>query len=434
MKIDKNKPVEDFTRQEWQYVLEKGAFRGKKINRAAKAIELNVFPSIVYSPEKQSIAVNKKFTININNIKRGQADWTVARLKYWIRKKVFCKSQTEHQKRIKNLANQIYDTFHPSQHSSPSPDRIQEKQLWKDYKESWKNLPSDDPTIDRLKEMTSQEHYNKLNETEFLEPHKELLARALKVKELYSETHYTFIHAQSLSYWVINQFVKELVRISNPDQDLSFYHFFRSEIDTKKVKTKEIVNQNINDGKTYFRKKLLSVDAYFFHLNRAETANDFLRSNKSDWYGEDTILQQILTSYLGVCNPKILNKLVELVKEYCRGQGIGQLGNLYAICVPKEKIDKIAFMAHPYGVPCKHESDPIHILNELQEDRIPQMKCKINICNIAPQFRIVTDQLNKKDTPIILISPVAKDIKDSFKVKLSEIAQETYALKQQANL
>lgn len=417
MKIDTSKQIEDFSRQEWQYILEKGAFRGKKIHRAAKAIELNALSSMTYNSNTQSVLVNGKFSLDLNEIKGCPSTKTFARLKYWLRKNVFCQNQIKQEERVKKLADLIYDKLHASSSISLPVERLQEKQQWKEYKESWRDLD-----IGCLEAMTSPKHYDKLQQTNFSDSHKELLAQALKVRELYSETHYTFIHAQCLSYWVINQFVKELIKISNPHQDLSCFHFFRSKIDTKKVNAKEIIHERIWDSDSYFRKKLLSVDAYFFNTNIGESANDYLSNNESDWHGETEIIDDILGSYLGIFPKEILYKLLELSQEY---QKLATIGNLYAICVPKEKINEMAFRAHPYGIPCKCEKKPIKILNDLQNDNVKYTKCKA----IAPQYRIVTDQLNPKDNRIFLLSPVAKDIKDSYKLELSKIAQEVYDLK-----
>ena len=42
-----------------------------------------------------------------------------------------------------------------------------------------------------------------------------------------------------------------------------------------------------------------------------------------------------------------LIRLASRVEEYCKSTG-----NLFAICLPKRKIDDYVWRSHPYGIPC----------------------------------------------------------------------------------
>lgn len=332
--------------------------------------------------------------------------------------------ENEHRYRISLLADCIFETIQRDTKEHLPVDKAQEKVRWRKDKKLF--------SLNKFKKISSNRDTRTLST-----PQKKLLAKALNIKRVYRDTHYTFIHGQKLGLWVVMQFMKELAKLDNPERDLSLYHFLRHENGKEHVTVQDVLKKtdNIDDHSPYFRKHLLSADAYFYNLCANESANYYVAINGNQMEkskgvtAENIILKKILIQYLGADDLIIRNELSTLCGEY---QKLERIGNIYAICVPRKKIDTSVYCAHAGGKPCKCLDNNSHssVLYKVQLD-IP---CKLNCDEIRarsnfPQYRIVTDQLNPNDNRIFLLTPVTKAIKDSYKEKICALAAIAHAQK-----
>lgn len=426
------KDLKDYTLQEWKDILNDECFRGHKIHRLAKIIASEDLP-LIYNSEKGSLSCDK-CKISLKRIVKRKSSCSFSRSVYLIKKNIFRINQKSHQARIRCLARQIFKTFNPDL----PVDRAQEKKQWSDYKKLWREKKD----AGDLTEMIAPEQANEFKKMEISDAHKELLVQALKVKELHPE-YYTFIHGQKLGLWIINQFIKEMAKLSNPTQDVSLYHFFRCDTGQDKVTVQDIIDRipllgSYADHNSFIRRHLLSVDGYFYHGAIGESANHFVGGNNNVFFGaEHSILSEVCTHYLGVDRLEaesnaLIDELVRLCGEY---QQLSTIGNIYAICIPRENIEKFAYVSHPYGIPCKcKDSEKLKkTLNAQQNDIFERSPTACQGLfpqfDLVPQHRIAVDELNPKDNRVFLLTPVAKDIKDGFKEKIREIAAYVHNLR-----
>lgn len=430
--LDKFIPLNNYSVNDWEAILEQGCYRGYNINKIAKGIKTGAFSNIIFNPKKETFKFhsNEVIKLKLDKITKFKSTWSYSRLKYWVKKAIFCKDISNHQEKIKNLAVLIHKKLAESS-------RDLEKQGWKKYKNFYENTHSLDLlTSDNVNNLLSTTH---ISTTHFSDSHKKMLVGAHKVKQLYKKTHYTFIHGQPLSFWVLNQFRKELIKLSDETGDVSLFHFLRNPVHGQKTTPKNYDRSDIIDSN--LGTQLLSVDAYFFHKISHESANDFVARNASMDNSHATILNAILSSSLGDINTAPLALQVETLQELCNSYNKEEtIGNIYAICIPKNKITEVAYSAHPFGVHCHCVTKATHKrqLNEIQNDIVPNDLCGTtkgvaivwgSLQIPAPQYRIVTDQLNPEEDRIFLFSPVAKDVKNEYKLKIRAIAEQVHAFK-----
>lgn len=301
------------------------------------------------------------------------------------------------------------------------------------------------------------------------------IARALEIKQLYQESHYVFTHAQRSDWLPTIYLIKELERAFNPSRNLKFFKFFRSpeiysDLDItvdKCVKVMDAVHQfnamnvseqsqlltscdlpdsvdrkntafwrnlfaNIDDH--FLREWLLSVDAFLLNGTEEESCMYFLACNGSVFNSQqpnavrmvnETILKRNLISEGASQHiSKLLEKLNQMGEEL-KG---ARHGNLFVICIPKEKARDLQYRAHPYGEVCHcHETGAIDLLEELQKDRLTPR----TLCNdgSVPQYRLAIPQITPEvGVKVFLITPLTKSDRKKLKEQVAAIAHEVKQL------
>lgn len=411
------KPIRDYTLQEWETLLDEKAFLGLKINRLAEAMDFATTTSLDYDSTSHHLRLKKKQKVRLAKVIENKSHRTFAR--FWHSIKMGCSSKYEarYREKIHFLASCIHQHI---QLPKLGPIKDQEKTAWREYKALIAKR-----TFDQFEEILSPEQFERVKDLPYSEEHKIVLAQALKIKEMNPEA-YTFIHAQKLSYWVINQLLKELAKLQDPSLDLSLFHFFRDDFDKIKSKPSDFLHGKVNDDTAEIGKKLLAVDGYFFHNGEFESANYFLKANHNIHSYEKSILTDIF-SHFKINDPGLFDELVATYEEY---NNLASIGNLYAICVPKNKVGRFAYPSHAFGKPCKSSKGETRwqVLDKLQndehEDLSPcQRTCLVIDYEKCQQFRVTPDQLNPIDNRVFSLSPVAKDVKDPYKEKIRVFAQ-----------
>ena len=183
-----------------------------------------------------------------------------------------------------------------------------------------------------------------------------------------------------------------------------------------------------NDGET--REHLLSADAYFYNPQTAESALFFLVNNRNiedDPKKITSFYQKIMHHYLPRLSHRSLESLsakvlqaTHLHTEVC--------GNLFVICIPKEKSVEVQYRAHPFGMVCTCHSPKRteEILAKLQQGICDgSMRCT-HYGQMIPQFRIYTPLLQSGATPVYLLTPHAKSVRKQMKGRIKDIVDEAW--------
>lgn len=267
------------------------------------------------------------------------------------------------------------------------------------------------------------------------------LVRALVIKSLYSETHYTFLHAQQLALFVITQLTKELKKLE-VTQDLSLFQTLRIPDQKERVNVSNLNPELINDHNDYYRNKLLSADGYFFNKAGGESAFYYGILNKNVGNSgqehqreslERELINRLLMHYLGKGNDGLSDRLFNLSMKYHQE---AETGNLYTICIPKENLDKTAYISLPVGIPIQpgeENEEKLKLLERLQNDDGEDLAKKHPSLGLDkfPQYRIVMDQIEPgTKARVFRHSPVPKAIENEYKAEIKAIAQEIFSQRQ----
>lgn len=298
-----------------------------------------------------------------------------------------------------------------------------------------------DSAINQVNPFLSKKRFNQI---------KMIMAQALELKSIYGDTHHVFIHAQASNWLGLTYLVKELHKAFEPDTQVKHFKFLRPPIklakpgmasslwkafrntfleEAKITNVREYIHSKWfvmdSDGET--REHLLSVDGYFLNPQRYESSLFFLVNNSNILGKSDTIkyfYKQIVNHYNPDLSEKTLNKLVNRVFHAVQSEK-APCGNLFTICVPKEKSRDIQYRAHPFGVVCKCHSEEESgiILNNLQKESLtPNTKCSSSIK--IPQFRIYTPMLKPGITPTYLLTPHDRADRRNMKAKIKKAVLE----------
>ncbi len=266
-------------------------------------------------------------------------------------------------------------------------------------------------------------------------PHKTelkiMIAQALEIQKIYQETHHVFIHAQDSGWLLFPDLVKELTKIHHPEQDLHQFKFLRMpDLHRSWDITHYCKNHFVHDHDTATRTDLISADGHFFHNTYGESSLYFLSCNRSMETSSLLTFQNVIQHFY----PKIP---LEDTENYARKMmqetttTAAKTGNLFVICIPKEKSASIQYRAHSYGVPCTchPDSESLHILESLQkQEALPlDTQCENLRLDPCPQFRLFAPELKKENgVKIYMIPPdrlQRKAFKQNIKKIISEISQ-----------
>lgn len=275
------------------------------------------------------------------------------------------------------------------------------------------------------------------------------MAQAQEIKSIYRSTHHVFIHAQASNWLGLTYLVKELHRAFEPSANIKHFKFLRPPLKLAKpgiasslwktfrntffekeniTNVQEYINSKWfvmdSDGET--REHLLSADAYFFNAQRYESSLFFLVNNSNILGKPDTIkffYKQIINYYRPHLSKQKIGRLVDKVFNAVRSEE-SLCGNLFVICVPKEKSQKIQYRAHPFGSVCNCHpaAESRDILEKLQNDSFDySTKCE---SLPIPQYRIYTPLLKPETSPIYLLTPYTKACRKAMKAQIRNVVKE----------
>jgi hypothetical protein len=298
--------------------------------------------------------------------------------------------------------------------------------------------------VENLFEYKNRNHFGENVNPQFKTDYKIMLAHAWEIKRLYKDSHYVFIHGQRQKYWVYLKFAKILLKTFNPEKTLSLFNILKLGFDLSQRKSAtDLVNKRIHERDQSWMKVVLSVDGYFFHTQKGESASYFCQANGNVWDGSlKSHLESFIKDNLQL-NPERFTATLEQLEIL--SNEISQLsdtGNLIVICVPKEKASDSVFEAHPGGEPCRC-SDPKDNLNELsnvnkkrlehlQNDDCEEesttactwMKRNYGSSSIA-QYRILPNNLDpQQGDRVFMLSPLSQLTRNGFKARLQVLADQ----------
>lgn len=225
-----------------------------------------------------------------------------------------------------------------------------------------------------------------------------MVARAMEIQKIYEETHHVFIHAQSSQWLIYPDLVKELMKLVHPEQDMHQFKFLRMpNLERPWDITRYSKAFDVYDHETTTRTDLISADGYFYHNGAYESALDFMSRNENISSPSYSTLSEVIEFFIPGLDPFVKDPLIKKLLEKVKAHQ-SKIGNLFVICIPKEKSEEIQYRSHPFGKPCTCHlsSQDIPILEQLQKGKL-NYKAACSEYDPCPQFRIFTPELKKEN-------------------------------------
>lgn len=295
------------------------------------------------------------------------------------------------------------------------------------------------------------QYYNDAKAKKYI---KVMLAQALEIKTLFSDTHHVFTHGQSANWLIISILAKKILEkriqenMDDPEhkelaRNLKNFKYLRNFSEQTSLEPTpglpnhvlEFLNQFNSTFSERFdhdekvRNHLLSVDAHLYNTAYAESALHFFANNYnvSDYYNKDVIkniIQKIIKSHKPFLPDKTIEKYAgELIDAIPKSQL--PCGSLFVICIPKDLSESIHYRAHPFGIPCYCDSpkENQEFLEGLQKNTVGMTSC-----DKKAQYRLYAPLLRPEyGVRIFRLTPLPRDQRNAMKVKVSDIVNRLYA-------
>lgn len=302
-----------------------------------------------------------------------------------------------------------------------------------------KDLPLHYKRIKKLRAQWESEHAGHrsffLSHLEKDTYHKKLFIRAHAIKEMYKDTHYVFIHAQSTKF---TPFIYLMNLIIKRDQSVKtrFFNYIRKLQPLEQADLEVLLTSTKACGSDHeftVREAIISADAYFKNKTYAESAWHFLMENRSIIM-KCIEIQDLVPNLFGVesmADKRYKTALDAGAKIQALSQSLyknAPCGNLWVFCIPKHLIEQdaqhglIAYRSHPHGEKCScHEGMEIKILQDLQNDKIDESsRCKRPYP--TPQYRLVLQSLKPEDGVLcFFLTPFTKAQRQAIKAEVKDI-------------
>lgn len=210
--------------------------------------------------------------------------------------------------------------------------------------------------------------------------HKEMLIKALKIKSHYNKFGYIcFLHGQEPTRLILQLLFKEIAKIRNPEQQLkeSFVHL-RPEQFSQQAPTIQLAEElkKIIYHDNEQRELVMSVDAHFLNTTRSESANYWCKKARSVAPIASTGLIDFapLLGNLPHGAITVIKREIDTLNAII-AQNV-PCGNLYIICIPKEKVMDYSYPAVPGGqfCDCRSKSETMQQLIDANKDKRPLCK------------------------------------------------------------
>lgn len=253
--------------------------------------------------------------------------------------------------------------------ASPSSKNITNHcKLLRELKSRWASSAVELPILDTT---TQTEAYLKRHENEirlqwdhWLSMKDQTIAQLLEREKRYASTHYVLYHAHNRDLIIFHDFLKEFYSYLDLENHPEHFVFMRS-------RELGIVNQpsansylegtpHPNDSYNTVAAQMMAVNLNLFgnHYSPGECSFDYWMGNRSaraPW---------IRSCFTGLWNhynlpESLLDELMGL-QSYLNEAS----GSLLQIMVPKDRLDEIAYLCHPFGLPYTGELVPEHYSHE----------------------------------------------------------------------
>lgn len=262
------------------------------------------------------------------------------------------------------------------------------------------------------------------------------IGRAHEIMELYKESHFIFSHGKCYYLSLVDDFIKEVVRITQPESCRSLFKHVRLPNVSSQVRNYQDFyhqfqpkDEKFNDNS--HTKHLIASDWDLQNRTPNESAINFFISNsnimmRAGDYSIRRLLKKNLKS--SITNRNIRHKLVKNVcniiekKSKIEKKNESNVGAYYLFCIPKAELEKeennFVYLSHEYGKPCEHyEGNVSEVIDGLQNKRIKK------VCE--GQVRILTGPLEKSRGSRIFRFRVQEKIKaQENKVCFRKLIQE----------
>lgn len=282
-----------------------------------------------------------------------------------------------------------------------------------------------------------------------------VLYKALKIRDLYRTTHYTFLHSRMLDWKIFSYFTKKLVKSFRPDLKLNLIEFLRAPFKTHCAQNvSDFINKYnekegscILDSETFFRGQLISVDAFWLSQAPLESAMSFFLSNSNLSYGIHHACKPVILTCLNQNNSKHkalidssvkkIKNIINNFKEEIRKQYYSIPGELVVICVPKAMVQDPAtnpsYRCMGLGIPHPNGDEAVQnisLLEELQQDKIPKNSEDIEMFTPGSniQYRLLASLLTPKNgVRIFGVDALSKDLREHYKQPIKALVDEIFA-------
>lgn len=335
-------------------------------------------------------------------------------------------------------------------------DKVLQEQSKNDYEREVSNIKSLKMAFKEQKEDFGdvlQKQYQKFYNPTYNEKVLEVLYKALRIREIYKTTHYTFLHSRQLDWKIFSYLTKKLVKSFRPDLKVNLIEFLRAPFKEHSVQNirdfidkYEYSGTGIFDSDVIFRAQLISVDAFWLSQTPLESAMSFFLSKTNLTFGIENACKPVIASCLNQNNPKHktlidssvkkIQSIICALQKEIEKQCSSIPGELVVICIPKtlvqDPMTNPCYRSRGFGIPFPHTKEAIQdiaLLEELQQDEISPNREDIEISpDSTIQYRLIASLLTPKNgVRIFGVDALSKDLKKLYKQPIKELVEEIFA-------
>lgn len=237
--------------------------------------------------------------------------------------------------------------------------------------------------------------------------HQIAFGRSLELQKQLKDTHYVINHGQNLELMLVNIIARKLKQEFEPTyyesfeplrHDTALRHIIKDSRTIAWYKNKICKGRTDDHG---LRNDLICGDCVLESTSSSESALDFFSGKKNIAVRDNpslvfnlilTIVQDYITNQ--EVAHKLTSNLVKLMNRCPSG------GNLYSICVPKEKFDESCYFSKPFGVPLKNQEHLRGKIEEMQSGKNPHR---------YPQIRILSHKIRAQDGYHVILNSTLTD-------------------------
>lgn len=379
-------------------------------------LEENLYERIIKLQKEKKREYRKK--------NRGRQVW-YSIFSLGIRYLVYNYKKNRMQKKIQRMGFRHYDFGCAFEHMKkrlvekevvPKPEFIKELEQ--------QRLESVDDELARLKKIPRiARSFKNVKKKKLTKEHLVAYGHSLELQNKLKDTHYIINHGQNLNLMLVNIITKQLKKEFEP----TFYESFEVlRHDTALSHIKEDIHtidwykSQIRQRKTYdhkLKKDLISGDCVLESRALAESALDFFsgRTNiANSGKFRHKLLLTIIKKYIPdkIVAEKLCKRFEKVMHNCPKG------GNLYSICVPKEKFDQSCYFSRAFGFPADNAEKLKQEIEQMQSGDVQPHAYFFGILSTDPQIRVLTHKIRAEDGYHVIVNSTLGD------KKLLEIEEE----------